>query len=80
MVPIHVSSVINACRQLERLQIEHPDKRVAVVTFGSVVRVYGEGKSVCVEGDILYNYDTLLEKGRGLWTELDIQPLTTSYR
>ena len=69
-------------RQLERLQIEHPEKQVIVVTFGYTVQVYGDRgcKTKCVDGEDLFNYDVLLERGKNFWSDMDIRPLSKSYR
>ena len=71
------------CRQIERIQLENPDKKVAVVTFGSDVYVLGDGsqaKVTVTDSAIKNDFDALVEEGKRLASEFTIQPLTSSYR
>ena len=62
--------------------MEHPDKKVAMVTFENEVCYLGDGsgKPVHIAGDKLFKYDVLLDLGKTLAQDTKIQPLSSSYR
>ncbi len=68
-------------RQIERVQIETQDKRVAMVTFGSEVHMLGDGNATSrtISGDTLQHFDALVREGQRLSQEFNIRPLTESY-
>ena len=70
-------------RQIERIQLENTDKKVAIVTFGSEVYVLGDGsqKKVTIsDGTTLNDFDALVREGKRLASKFTIQPLSSSYR
>ena len=69
-------------RQLERYEIEHPDKHVILITFSQDVKVHGDGSQEPshVAGDTLNDLDALLRSGQTLAHEMAIQPLNESGR
>lgn len=63
-------------RQLERLKLEDPRKRVVIVAFESLVRVYH--KSIAQTYDVkALSFDSLLQTGSEMAPLL--QPLSDSY-
>ena len=68
-------------RQIERVQIETQDKRVAMVTFGSEVYMLGDGNTASrtISGNTLQDFDALVQEGHRLAQEFNIRPLTESY-
>ena len=69
-------------RQLERYEIEHPDKHVILITFSQDVKVHGDGSQEPshIAGDRLNDLDALLRSGQTLAQEMSIQPLNESGR
>ncbi|XP_072031040.1 circularly permutated Ras protein 1-like isoform X2 [Amphiura filiformis] len=67
-------------RQLERYEIEHPDKHVILITFSQDVNVFGDGSQDVshVAGDKLKNVDVLLQTGQTLAQEMAIQAVSQS--
>lgn len=71
------------CRQLERMKIEHPNKQVALVTFGSTVYLWGDchsNNAKSFSGDILNNYDSLIAAGREYATSMELSGLENTHR
>ncbi|CAH1791039.1 unnamed protein product [Owenia fusiformis] len=67
-------------RQLERLKIENPEKRVAMVTFSNDVTVLGDadGVPITIAGDKLEDFDKLIAEGCALGKTLNIDCLARS--
>ncbi|XP_038074150.1 circularly permutated Ras protein 1-like [Patiria miniata] len=67
-------------RQLERYELEHPDKKVILVNFSHEVKVHGDGSQLptTVTGQKLNQLDVLLREGQELAALLNIKPLTES--
>lgn len=69
-------------RQLDRLKLEHPKKKVLLVTFGSIVYIWGDGQSdspLSISGDIMDNYETLIKKGRNYATTMELGCLENTF-
>jgi len=70
-------------RQLERLKIEHPNKQVALVTFGSTVYLWGdchnEGTLKTFSGRILGDYNRLIEAGREYASTMEVAGLEETF-
>lgn len=71
-------------RQLERMKIEYPNKRVALVTFGSTVYLWGDCQSDApaksFSGNILNQYDNLIAAGREYASTMDLSGLESTHR
>lgn len=67
-------------RQLERYEIEHPEKHVILITFSGEVIVHGDGNQPPhhVAGDKINDLDILLRTGQTLAAEMGIQALSES--
>ncbi|KAH3761859.1 Ras subfamily protein [Pelomyxa schiedti] len=52
----------------QRLQKQHPNKKVVLLTFSNGVAIYGDGHApeTSIEGDKLQEYETLWELGHGM--------------
>ncbi|KAL4238999.1 hypothetical protein ACF0H5_003703 [Mactra antiquata] len=71
-----------AKRQLERMKIEYPDKKVALVTFGSTVYLWGDchtAQPKTFTGDILKKYDDLIAAGRDYATTMELSGLENTH-
>ncbi|XP_064623154.1 circularly permutated Ras protein 1-like [Lineus longissimus] len=66
-------------RQIERLQIERPNKRVALVTFESQVKILGDGRASQVVQANQHNLEETAECGKRIMRDLAIRPLKDSY-
>ncbi len=68
-------------RQLERIHVESPDKKVGIVTFSSEVDVLGDGSGQPKHfaGDKLDNYDELIRLGQEHARDLDLKPISDTY-
>ena len=69
-------------RQLERIHIETPDKKVAIVTFGTQVTIRGDGSQPVrvIHGNDLEDFDTLMEIGKRIASEMMLVPILRSFR
>eukprot|EP00058_Branchiostoma_floridae_P002521 XP_002588009.1 hypothetical protein BRAFLDRAFT_125403 [Branchiostoma floridae] len=67
-------------RHLERLELDTPDRQVAIVTFQSHVQLFGDGRypPTDVTGDTLNSYDGLISTGRHLAEKFELQPIKDS--
>eukprot|EP00058_Branchiostoma_floridae_P000234 XP_002585722.1 hypothetical protein BRAFLDRAFT_133020 [Branchiostoma floridae] len=67
-------------RHLERLELDTPDRQVAIVTFQSQVQLFGDGRypPTDVTGDTLISYDGLISTGRHLAEKFELQPIKDS--
>jgi hypothetical protein len=65
---------------LKRLQVQHPKKRVILITFNNEVTIFGDGTSVpeIIGGDKLNNFDFLLDYGKNV--KLDLKPICESHQ
>jgi hypothetical protein len=64
---------------LQRLRVEHPNKRVVLVEFNSSITLIGDGTDIpkVITGDILDNKDKLFEIGTNYETA-KLQPISAS--
>lgn len=66
------------------MHIEYPDKKVALVTFGSTVYLWGDCHDdrppKTFTGDILNKYDDLIAAGREYATTMELAGLQSTYR
>ncbi|XP_062584325.1 circularly permutated Ras protein 1-like isoform X2 [Saccostrea cucullata] len=70
-------------RQLERLHLDNPDRRVIFLTFESKVEVYGDCSDNTIQtvpSSIHNEFEPLLSYGEKYSTEHQIKPLTESYQ
>ncbi|XP_066269460.1 circularly permutated Ras protein 1-like isoform X1 [Branchiostoma lanceolatum] len=67
-------------RHLERLELDTPNRQVAIVTFQSHVQLFGDGRypPTDVTGDTLNSYDSLISTGRDLAEKFELQPIKDS--
>ncbi|XP_078665368.1 circularly permutated Ras protein 1-like [Branchiostoma floridae x Branchiostoma belcheri] len=67
-------------RHLERLELDTPDRQVAIATFQSHVQLFGDGRypPTDVTGDTLNSYDGLISTGRDLAEKFELQPIKDS--
>ncbi len=84
--PVDSFGVIELClslfRQIERIHLETPEKKVAIVTFGSSVHVLGDGSQTKVtisENDFLKDFDKLIDQGKSLASTFNIASVSNSY-
>lgn len=69
-------------RQIERLHLENPERRVIFITFESAVEVYGDCTSDTIQevpSNIHNEFDPLLSYGEKYSREHHIKPLSESY-
>ncbi|XP_060080310.1 circularly permutated Ras protein 1-like [Ylistrum balloti] len=68
-------------RQLERLKLENPDRRVILVQFATDVTILGDGsqESYQVESHIRDSFDRLVQCGQQYAQQMDIRTLGESY-
>ena len=73
--------LIFSFRQLERMKLEYPDKKVALVTFGSSVFVWGDCSTNTPKSfnSDLDNYDGLIQTGRTYAETMDLKKLEESH-
>jgi len=71
-------------RQLDRMKIEHPNKQVALVTFGSTVYLWGDCQTGLVaksfSDNILNEYDNLIAAGQEYATTMELAGLESTHR
>ncbi|XP_061173237.1 circularly permutated Ras protein 1-like [Saccostrea echinata] len=70
-------------RQLERLHLDNPERRVIFLTFESKVEVYGDCSDNTIQtvpSTIHNEFEPLLNYGEKYSTEHQIKPLTESYQ
>lgn len=50
---------------LDRMVLQHPNRRVVFITFNDEVTVFGDGSQdpQIITGDKLYDYDTIVKLG-----------------
>lgn len=67
-------------RQLERIQLEHPNQKVVLVTFNNEVTILGDGSQIpiTVAGDKLWDYDCLLSEGSRAISEWQLKSIQES--
>ncbi|XP_022105296.1 circularly permutated Ras protein 1-like [Acanthaster planci] len=67
-------------RQLERYELEHPDKKIMLVTFSHDVTVYGDGSQVptTITGQKLKETAVLLREGQELAAQFNVRQLSES--
>ncbi|XP_033628507.1 circularly permutated Ras protein 1-like [Asterias rubens] len=67
-------------RQLERYELENPDKKVMLVTFTQEVKVYGDCSElpVTITGQKLNDTQVLINEGKEIATRLNTQPLSVT--
>eukprot|EP00005_Dracoamoeba_jomungandri_P003868 CAMPEP_0174258688 /NCGR_PEP_ID=MMETSP0439-20130205/7635_1 /TAXON_ID=0 /ORGANISM="Stereomyxa ramosa, Strain Chinc5" /LENGTH=635 /DNA_ID=CAMNT_0015342295 /DNA_START=118 /DNA_END=2025 /DNA_ORIENTATION=+ len=63
--------------QLDLLEKEHPNRRVALITFNDEVTIYGDGDHVVLAGDKLNDYEALLTAGQNARVEKPISETRT---
>jgi len=63
--------LLAACHQMQEMQNKQPDRKVGAVAFSSTVSVIGDGsqKPAKYAGDVLNNFETLLDNGKKLYNE-----------
>lgn len=65
------------------MKLEHPNKKVALVTFGSTVYLWGDCHDDSVKsftGDILNKYDDLIAAGREYASSMELSGLESTHR
>ncbi len=69
-------------RQLERYELENPDKKVMLVTFTQEVKVYGDCSEhpVTITGQKLNDTQVLINEGKEIAARLNTQPLSVTCR
>ena len=69
-------------RQIERVKLENPEKQVGLVTFENSVEVLGDGSQPVrtVPEHELNDFNALIQTGKSFATQINIQPLSTSYK
>ncbi|XP_033729364.1 circularly permutated Ras protein 1-like [Pecten maximus] len=68
-------------RQLERLKLENPDRRVILIQFATDVTIIGDGSQepFQVDSNISYSFDNLISSGQQYAQQMDIRTLGESY-
>lgn len=68
-------------RQLERLKLENPDRRVVLIQFGTEVTIIGDGSQepVQVDSHIRDSFSNLVDNGKSYGQQMDIRTLGESY-
>jgi hypothetical protein len=75
-----MSYTAHGYRQLERIQLEHPNQKVVLVTFNNEVTILGDGSQIpiTVAGDKLWDYDCLLSEGSRAISEWQLKSIQES--